>query len=332
MNDSRDRHARMLGYDIDLGKLASAISRRRRLVLAFVGAAALLALTYLHVATYTYTATLIVSPVASSSSSAGGGLGGKLGRLGGIASLAGISIGGDPATQAFMMYQEGLYSRDVAEQLARDPVIMHNVFHKQWDDAAQKWIPPFPPVRAVIVFVQTVLGMPVLPWQPPNGALLQDYINDHVDLEADQDKPVVTITYRFEDPQFAVYFLRELDRAVDNKLRSIALARANEYVGYLSEQLTKVTNTDVRDALMSTLIDQENTRMMASVTAPYSAQPFGPPSASRKPMNPNPFLILPAALVLGGLLGGLAALWLPPVKRFQLRLRKPFAKPNLGTR
>jgi hypothetical protein len=332
MKDSRDGHARMLGYDVDLGRMASTISGRRRLVLSFVGAAALAALVYLHVATYTYTATLIVSPVTSSSPVAGAGLSGKLGRLGGLASLAGISLGNDPATQAFMMYQEGLYSRDVAEQLARNPLIMHNVFHKQWDEAGQKWIPPFPPLRALVVFAETVIGMPVRPWEPPNGALLQDYINDYVDLEADQEKPVVTITYRFEDPQFAVYFLRELDRAVDNKLRGIALSRANEYVGYLSDQLTKVTNTDVRDALMSTLIDQENTRMMASVTAPYSAQPFGPPSASRKPMNPNPLLILPAALVLGGSLGALAALWLPPLKRFRWRFRKRFAKPNLGTR
>jgi hypothetical protein len=331
MSGSPDRHARMLGYDVDLGRLAATISRRRRLVFACIGAALLLALVYLHLATYTYTATLVVSPVASSSGVSGGGLSGKLGKLGGLASLAGISLGNDPATQAFMMYQEGLYSRDVAEQLARNPLILHKVFHKQWDEAGQRWIPPFPPVRAVIVFVETVIGMPVRPWQPPNGALLQEYINDYVDLEADQEKPIVTITYRFEDPEFAVYFLRELDRAVDNKLRGIALSRANEYVGYLSDQLTKVTNTDVRDALMSTLIDQENTRMMASVTAPYSAQPFGPPSASRKPMNPNPFLVLAAALFGGTFLGGLAAVWLPPVKRMQLRVRKPFAKPNLGT-
>src|SRR5215467_7994801 len=83
MNPSREGHARMLGYDVDLGRLWSTISRRRRLVLGCAGMAGLAALIYLHIATYTYTATLIVSPVQSTSPSMGGGLGSKLGKLGG---------------------------------------------------------------------------------------------------------------------------------------------------------------------------------------------------------------------------------------------------------
>lgn len=319
----------LLGYDIDIAQLARRVAGRRRLVVAFILGALILAVAYLHVAEYTYTATLAVSPVASSSTS--GGLAGKLGSLGNIASLAGINIGGDAGTQAFMMYQEGLYSRDVAEQLAQDPQIMHAVFHKQWDAENKKWISPPPVIRAIVQFAKALLGIPVRPWQPPNGALLQEYIIDNVEVEPDPEKPVVTITYRYQDPQMAVRFLRELDRAVDNKLRSIALTRANQYVGYLSDQLNKVTNTDVRDALMSTLIDQENTVMMASVTAPYAAQPFGPPSASRKPMHPKPLLVLPVALLAGGLFGSFAALWLPPLHWPRARFRRLFGKPRLGT-
>jgi hypothetical protein len=317
----------LLGYDIDLAQLARLVRERWRLVLGFILGALFLALTYLHLAEYTYTATLVVSPVASSSASTGG-LASKLGGLGNIASLAGINIGGNTGTQAFMMYQEGLYSRDVAEQLAKDPQIMHSVFHKQWDAENKKWLPPLPVVRAIFQFGKVILGVPLRPWQPPDGALLQEYIIDHVEVDPDPEKPLVTITYRYKDAQMAVRFLRELDGAVDNKLRSIALVRANQYVGYLSDQLNKVTNTDIRDALMTTLIDQENTVMMASVTAPYAAQPFGPPSASRRPLNPKPLLILPAALLIGGLFGSLAAFWLPPLRGFRGRFRRPSAKPG----
>jgi hypothetical protein len=280
-------------------------------------------------ATYTYTATLMVSPVMQSSQS--GGLAGKLGGLSSLASMAGVSIGNDPATQAFMLYQKGLYSRDVADLLAKDPQIMHAVFHKQWDAAGKQWIAPNPAVRAIVVFVQSLLGIPNHDWQPPDGALLEEYITDHVFIETEPDKPVVTITYGDADPQFAVKFLHALDRAVDNKLRDLALVRANQYTGYLSDQLTKVANTDVREALMATLTDQENTKMMASVTAPYSAQPFGPPSASRKPTFPKPFLVLGAALIIGGFAGGLAAIWLPPLRWSKTRFRKWFGKPGLYT-
>lgn len=314
----------LLGYDIDFGAFFAVVRARRRLVFSIIAGTVLIAVLYLNLAAYKYTATLMVSPVVQSSQS-GGGLSGKLGGLSNLASLAGINIGGDAATQAFMLYQKGLYSRDIADLLAKDPEIMHAVFRKQWDPAAKQWNPPNPIKRAIVEFVQSILGMPQHDWQPPDGALLEDYINDNVNVEVDPDKPVVTITYNDEDPQFAVKFLHTLDRTIDDKLRDLALVRSNQYIGYLSDQLTKVTNTDVRDALMATLTDQENTKMMASVTAPYSAQPFGPPSASRRPMVPKPFLVLAVALVIGGFAGCLGALWLPPLR---WRFAKWFGKPS----
>jgi hypothetical protein len=321
----------LFGTGMNLGQLARALERRRKLIFASMLAFLAVGLIYLHLVDYTYTATLVVSPVPTSSSSAASGLASKLGSIGNLASLAGINLGGDMGNQAFTMYQEGIYSRDVADTLARDPEIMHAVFDKQWDAAARKWTPPLPLLRAIVEVVDGIFGVPVQPWQPPNGALLQEYIADNVDLDTDPQNPIVTITYRYKDPQKAVRFLHELDRAVDNKLRNLALARARQYVGYLSGQLTRVTNTDVRDALMSTLVDQENTVMMASVTAPYAAQPFGAPSASRKPENPKPLLVVSAALVTGGLLGCLGALWLPPLGWPAARFKRRRAKARQGT-
>jgi uncharacterized protein involved in exopolysaccharide biosynthesis len=320
---SSQRKRKLLGYDIDLGAFFAIVKARRRLVFSTIVGTLLLALLYLHIATYKYTATLMVSPVQSSQ---GGSLSGKLGGLSNLASIAGINIGADAATQAFMLYQKGLYSRDVADLLAKDPLIMHGVFSKQWDADAKQWIPPNPTVRAIAAFVQGLIGIPHHEWQPPDGALLQDYITDNVNVEIEPDKPVVTITYSDQDPAFAVMFLHALDRTIDNKLRDLALVRSNQYIGYLSDQLTKVANADVRDALMSTLTDQENTKMMASVTAPYSAQPFGPPTVSRKQMIPKPFLVLAAALIIGGFAGSLAALWLPPVRWSTTRFAKWFGK------
>jgi hypothetical protein len=301
----------MLGYDIDLAELARTLWQRRKLLFSSIGGGVLLALVYLHVADYTYTATLMVSPVLSSSSD---NLSSKLGGLSNLASFAGISVGSDMGTQAFMLYQEGLYSRDVANELAKDPDIMHTVFSKQWDADSKHWIGPSGARWALLVAAKSILGIPLKDWQPPNGALLQDYIVNNVTVDADPQKPIVTITYRDKDPAFAVKFLRGLDRAVDDKLRRNALTRANQYVDYLSDQLNKVTNADVRESLMATLTDQQKIKMMASVTAPYAAQPFGLPSASRKPTSPKPFLVLAAAIFAGGLLGVLCAVWLPPIR------------------
>jgi hypothetical protein len=327
MNDSKGEGT-LLGYDIDLNQLVQRLWLRRRLVFASILGPVFLAIVYLHLAVYTYTATLMVSPVLSSSSN---GISSIAGKLGGLASIAGIGMGNDEGTQAFMLYQEGLYSRDVAEQLAKNPEIMHTVYGTQWDAAAKQWIRPPSLMLSLIAIAKDVFGVPNRPWQPPNGALLQEYVVKTVELNTDPQKPVVTIAYHDENPQFAVKFLRELDRAVDNKLRANALVRANQYSSYLSDQLNKVTNTDIREALMTTLTDQEKAKMMASVTVPYAAQPFGLPSASRRPTSPRPFLVLLGAVFAGGLFGVLAALWLPPLRWPVARFKKLFGKPSPDT-
>jgi hypothetical protein len=305
--DATGNRPTMLGYDVDLAALFLCLRQRWRLIGGGALGAVLLALVYLHIADYTYTATLMVSPVMSSSSD---NMAGKLGGLKGLASLAGVNIGDNLGTQDFMLYQAGLYSRDVADELAKNPVVMHTVFASQWDGAAKQWSQPSGLMQGVVAVVKGAIGIPGQPWQPPGGAVLQEYIADNVAVAADTEKPIVTISYRDKSQWFAAYFLRELDRAVDNKLRTNALTRAQQYSAYLSDQLTKITNADVREALMSTLSEQEKIKMMASATAPYAAQPFGNPSASRKPASPKPLLVMIAAVFIGVSLGVVGALWL----------------------
>jgi uncharacterized protein involved in exopolysaccharide biosynthesis len=308
----------MLGYDIDLVAVLRQLRARIRLIGVFVVGAIVLALIHLHLATYTYTATLMVSPVTSSNDPTS-----RLQGLSGLASLAGVRMGTDAGTQSFLLYQQAIPSRDVADRLSMNPEIMHTVF-RSWDPATRQWKRPSGIASAVTGFIKAVIGIPTSEWSPPGGAELNDYIKRSVTVNKDADSPTVTITFKHRDPKFAVYMLHELDRAVDWKLRQNAIGRATEYVSYLENQLRSVTDTSIREALMATLIDQEKTKMMASATAPYAAQPFGMPSVSRRPTSPKPLLVLVLALMCGGLAGVMAALFAPQidVKTFSaLRLR-----------
>lgn len=320
----------MLGYDIDIKELIQTAVRRRRLIMGTIAGCLALAVGYLHVATYLYTATMVVSPVMTDSSS-GGGMMNKLGGLKGLASLAGVNIGGDLGSQSFVLFQEGLYSRDVAGTLAKDPRIMHVVFDTRWDEKAHQWRRPSSFHVATVGFVKGVIGMPVTPWQPPDAASLQKYVSDNVTVDADPTQPVVTITYRDKDPTFAGYFLARLYQAVDSKLRAQALDRATQYSKYLTDQLKTVMNQDVRTAMMSSLIGQETNKMMASVTAPYSAQPFDPPFVSPRPTFPKPALVLFLAGVLGLVFGVLGALWLPPIEVSFGDVKRVFGRPSLDS-
>jgi hypothetical protein len=325
--DEQPQRQNLLGYDIDLNRVWKNIRRGRKLIVGCIFGAFLFGIAHLQMTPYTYTATLMVSPVLSSSSN---GIAGKLGSLGGVASLAGIDLGGDTGSLDFALYQEGIFSRDVADDLAKDPDIMHTLYGGQWNAAEKRWNPPPDFLRLVVGGVKTVLGMPQVAWQPPSGAELQGYIANSVRVTKDPKKPFVVITYDDTDPQFAVRFLSKLDRAVDRKLRQNAWGRASQYSNYISDQLNKVTNADIRQAMMTALTDQEKIKMMASATAPYAAQPFAPPSASRRPTSPSPMRVLLFAIVLG-FVAGIAATLLPPTQRWLAR-RQPGAENDADNR
>jgi uncharacterized protein involved in exopolysaccharide biosynthesis len=260
------------------------------------------AIFYLQRATYSYTAQLKVT--AAQGNTAGGS---KLGGLATLASVAGLSAPQDPGALSFQLYTEGLKSRTVAEALARRPDIMQVIFAPEWDAAAGRFVEPTTFVGDLSRGAKRLFGLPVYAWHAPDAARLQAIIEQSVSVDQNLESPVTTISFSHPDPRFAVKFLTALHEAVDDELRRKARNRSGEYIAYLSRQLAGVSIAEHRVALAQALSDQEKTRMMASSTMSFAAEPFGPATASLRPTKPAPMLVLATGLVMGVFLGIVAA-------------------------
>lgn len=293
--------ARIADDEIDLGELLRTIWAGRLTILLVAGAFLMLAILYLHVATYRYTAQLILTPAQASGTS-------RLGGLGGLASLAGINLPQDQGDLSFSLYQEGVYSRGVADALARHPDLMLVVFGNEWNAGTGQWEKPESFVSSAIATVKHVLGAPVYAWRQPDGARLQEYVKREVSVAEDMKKPFITVTFTHPDPDFAISFLNKLNAELDNILRQKALERSTGNIAYLSEQLERVTIAEHRAAIAESLSEQEKQRMAASSSAPYAADPFGNASASLRATSPRPSLILVASVVGGVMIGCLIVL------------------------
>lgn len=266
----------------------------------------LLGLLYLHLASYTYTASMKVTAVArgdGASSRIGG-----LGSLGGLASLAGIRGSVSQSASPFDLYIEGLHSRAAAEELARNDKIMRTVFAKEWDAASGRWREPEDALAPLKATVKTLLGIPRYAWRPPNSARLQGYISTTVKIDRDPKEPIVTVSVEQGDPAFAVLLLKQLDAATDQMLRKKMLGRSMAYTQYLAEKLRVVTLAEHRQALAEALSEQERSLMMASSSTPIAAEIVEEPVASYRPTQPKPVLVLAFCLLLGGIIGSLIAL------------------------
>jgi uncharacterized protein involved in exopolysaccharide biosynthesis len=296
------------GYVDDRIEVQALLRRLRRgwltiALCAVVGLA--IAATYLHLATYRYVAEMRVSPVQGSGAE---GLSSKLGQLGGLAAAAGVSIPDSAGGSSFRLYVEALQSRDIADRLVTDGVLMRQAFEREWDPVQRRWRRPDSAIRLIAAPFKALLGVPAYDWHPPTADRMKEFLQKNVLIDQNPKTPVVTITMLHENPAFAMRLLTELNATVDDMLRQRTLLRTNDYIAYLSAKLGTVTLQEQRNAITNALGEQERIKMAASSTRPFAAEMFEAPSVSDRPLSPAPYKILAIALLLGIAVGVVLAL------------------------
>lgn len=285
---------------------AAATVRARLWVVALAMALFLLgAVIYLRTAEYDYTASLRVAPAPTSARESS-----SLGALTSLATLTGGTLESIPVTP-FRLYVEGVYTREVAIRLARDPALMRKVFAREWDARERRWREPASGGTGFRNSLYDLLGVPVRKWSPPDAARLQAWIAIAVSVDQTPKTPIVTISLSSPDKEFAKKFLVRLHATVDSWLRERTLDRTRNNIAYLNSRLPAVTLADHRQALFATLSDQEQRQMMARNPAAYAAESFGKATASQAPTSPRQLPILILALALGGFVGIIGALVAP---------------------
>lgn len=285
---------------------AAATVRSRLWVVALAMAMCLLgAVIYLRTAEYTYTAELRVAPAPTSSRESS-----SLGALTSLATLTGGTLESIPVTP-FRLYVEGVYTREVAIRLARDPALMHRVFPREWDARLHQWRDPADFGTGFRDGLYHLLGVPVHAWSPPDAARLQGWIATAVSVNQTPKTPIVTISLSSPDKAFARSFLVTLHTTVDGWLRERTLERTRNNIAYLNSRLPAISLADHRQALFATLSDQEQRQMMARNPAAYAAEPFGKATASQAPTSPRQLPVLVVALAFGLFAGIVGALVVP---------------------
>jgi hypothetical protein len=297
---------------LDASSAFAIVSAHRLLVGGILAGSIVMAGVYLHLAQYQYDVTLLVTPADNT----GHQLPSGLQNLASMASLAGINLPGGDAND-FQIYLDALTSRPTADILARQTPLMRRIFPDDWSTTENRWREPFSLVRTVTGLVKGIFGVPVEPWHPPGGDELHTYIEKNLSIVKTRTSPVVTITLATPDRQLGMDVLWALHNTVDQMLRQRQLKRSDQYIEYLTKELTTVTATELRQAIIDGLSEQEKVKMMASSNVPFVADPFGHPIPSTLPTSPKLLFVLGVAIFLGLVIGVLAAL----IREFVLQSR-----------
>jgi hypothetical protein len=324
---------------IDLREMAQVVLKRWRFIAGTIVVFLVLAVINLHSSPSVFSVKMQVTQVQGSGDQASP----RMTSLSSLAQLAGLNLSPSASQSAsqFRYYLDSMHSRALADDLATNKDLMKTIFSREWDEESHTWRKPEPSLIEIVKGgIMWVLGARPLPWDPPNGARLQEILAEPGNLEVQEDikRPDhATIEVDSVNPQYAIKLMRAVHWTANEHLRKKALLRATEYIDYLSKELSTVTVAEHREAIMQALSEQEKFKMSASSAAPYAADVFDGPWVLRKRLAPRPSEVYPVAVLKGFLVGAVIVLLLEyfgeairerirsrfQVERFPTLLRRP---------
>lgn len=231
-----------------------------------------------------YRAAVTVTPVGADEMR--GTLSRMAGSLGGLASLAGVSLpqGSQDKDEALAI----LKSRVFAEAMIRDQNMLPLFFAGKWDQRAGRW-------RAS---------------DPRKIPTMQDgyeYFDKRLRaVVEDRDRGLITLSVEWRDRTQATAWANLMIARVNEQLRARRLSELDQNIDYLNHELEKTSVVELRTSLYKLIEAQVNERMVANGRKEYAFRVIDPAMAPDVDRYFSPRKALMAALgfTIGVLVSG----------------------------
>jgi uncharacterized protein involved in exopolysaccharide biosynthesis len=276
-------------YDpVDLRVVIARLWNRRLWIVASIVVGTAIAAAVAFVSTPVYRVVAVLVPAGADRGGMGAGLNSALGQLGGLASLAGINVGGgDIETEESLAV---VRSRQFTEAFIESQNLTPVLFAKRWDEQQGTW-------RA---------GK-----KPPTRAEAFKYFDKKIRaVLTDKKTGLVRLQVEWRDREQAAAWANELIRRLNVEMRTRAIDKADASIGYLEKELNGTTTVASREAIGRLIESQIKQRMIANVQQEYAFRVVDKAMAPDADdfVRPQRLLMIGIGLVGGAMLGVLGVL------------------------
>ena len=300
--------------EIDLRELFAVLWAGRLKILAVTATAALLSVVVALSLPNIYRAEALV---VSSESDSSGGLSALAGQFGGLASLAGVSLGSGDSDRT-QLGIEVLQSRQFfADFIARRNVLVPLMATAKWNASTgelvidediynteqQRWVREVEPPRAS---------------QPSVQEAYAEFI-ELFSVSQDKKSGMVTVAVEHQSPQIAQQWVSWLIDDLNTTLREQDIAEAERSITYLQQQVRETNVADLQTLFFGLIQKQTERVMLAKVRDQYLFKTIDPAVVPELKRKPKRALIC----LLGTLLGGMLALFWVLLDHYALNRQRP---------
>jgi uncharacterized protein involved in exopolysaccharide biosynthesis len=288
--------------EIDLRELFGVLWAGKIKIIAITAVFAIASINYALSVPNQYKATALLAPAQSD----GGGLSGALGQLGGLASLAGVSIGGGGSSEGQIAqeimkswsYIEGFITdNDLAVELAAVQGWNKGSNELQINDSVydtenKKWL------------IENEAGVT----GPPNSWNLFQAFSGRLAVSEDNRSGLVSVSIEHYSPQVAKRWVDLYVESINRFMQQRQVDKVTRNIAYLQEQIGKTSIAEMRDVFYSIIEEQTKSKMLAEASPDYAFVAVGPSMVPEQKSQPKRALICILGMLLGGMLSVLLVL------------------------
>jgi uncharacterized protein involved in exopolysaccharide biosynthesis len=290
--------------EIELAELWHAIWSGKLLIVAISTFFAISSITYAINQPNIYKATTLLAP--ASEQGGAGGLAKMAGQFGGLASLAGINLGGG-GTDKTGLALEVLKSRAFLEKfINKHELLVPLMATENWDIMSNTLIFDNEVYNAT---TKTWVREVKAPKQPePSSWEAYEAFKDILAVATDKESGMVTLTIEHYSPEIATQWLLWLVSDINAAMREQDKAEAQRSIDYLSTKLQETQLADMQTVFYQLIEQQTKTIMLAEVSLEYVLKTIDPANAPEEKAKPKRALIVVLGTILGGILSMLIVL------------------------
>jgi LPS O-antigen subunit length determinant protein (WzzB/FepE family) len=296
MNDQYDD-------EIDLRELFMVLWAGKIKIVAITAVFAVASVIYALSVPNQYKATALLAPAQSS----GGGLSGALGQLGGLASLAGVSIGGGEGSEA-QIAQEIMKSWNFIEAFIADNDLAVEVFAAEGWSKASNMLKinddDYDVEKSEWLIEDDDTGEP----RPPSSWELFKEFSERLAVSEDKKSGLVSVSIEYYSPQIAKQWLDMYVSAVNAHMQQRQVDKVTNNINYLQAQIEKTSIAEMREVFYTIIEEQTKNKMVAEASPEYAFVAVSPSMVPEEKSQPKRALICILGTLLGGMLSVLLVL------------------------
>ncbi len=285
--------------EIDLRELFSALWKGKWTIIAITLVFAIGSVIFAIMQPNIYKAEALLAPASEEH---GGGLSALASQFGGLASLAGVNLGGKGGVDKTQMAIEVLKSRQFTSEFIQQHNILADIMAaEKWDNSADQLI--YDPAL-YNAQTHTWVREAKAPFKPePSMQEAYKVFSKLVTVNKAKDSGMVTIAVEHLSPTVAQQWVTWLIEDINKVMKERDVAEAHRSTAFLNEQIALTNVADIRTVLYKLIEEQAKTIMFAEVRDEYVFKTIDPALAPEEKAKPKRALICVLGTLLGGMLG-----------------------------